>query len=214
MKFVIVCAVGRSGSTLLQGILNAIPGYCIRGENRNFVGKLYDAYRSLNYSQATARKVQNTSPTHPFYGVEALDPDSFISHIRSVIVAQLSPRPDTRVLGFKEISWLKADLGSATLRGYLGFLEQVFPGLKFVFLTRNPDEIAQSQWWAERNAGDVKADIEEFYLLMRHSGANFFEIDYAAMVHDRNALKNLFAFLDEPFNPTDIEKVLATKHSY
>ena len=35
MDHVFVMTYGRSGSTLLMGILNSIPGWLLRGENRH-----------------------------------------------------------------------------------------------------------------------------------------------------------------------------------
>ena len=43
---VFVMTYGRSGSTLLMGLLNSIPGYLIRGENRHAMRHLYDFHRS------------------------------------------------------------------------------------------------------------------------------------------------------------------------
>ena len=49
MKFdsVLIVTYGRSGSTLLQGILNSIEGCLIRGENDNFCFALYQAHQSI-----------------------------------------------------------------------------------------------------------------------------------------------------------------------
>ena len=43
---VFVMTYGRSGSTLLMGILNSIPGWLLRGENRHAMRHLYDFHRS------------------------------------------------------------------------------------------------------------------------------------------------------------------------
>jgi hypothetical protein len=42
-----VVTYGRSGSTLLQGLLNSIPRYCIRGENYNAMFYMFRAYQQL-----------------------------------------------------------------------------------------------------------------------------------------------------------------------
>ncbi len=41
LGYLFIVTYGRSGSTLLQGILNSIPGYLIRGENRAALFHLY-----------------------------------------------------------------------------------------------------------------------------------------------------------------------------
>ncbi len=38
---------GRSGSTLVQGILDSIPGYLIRGENRDALPHLFAYHQTL-----------------------------------------------------------------------------------------------------------------------------------------------------------------------
>ena len=45
--FVFVVTYGRSGSTLLQNVLNTIPGYCIRGENANTLAHLAKACHAV-----------------------------------------------------------------------------------------------------------------------------------------------------------------------
>jgi hypothetical protein len=40
-----IVTYGRSGSTLLQGILNSTPGVLIRGENRGISYKLHEFHR-------------------------------------------------------------------------------------------------------------------------------------------------------------------------
>ena len=44
---VFVITYGRSGSTLMQGILNSIDGFHIKGENNGFVFKLFESYQLL-----------------------------------------------------------------------------------------------------------------------------------------------------------------------
>lgn len=46
---VLIITYGRSGSTLLQGILNSIPGYLIRGENENLMAHFYNAYKIIEF---------------------------------------------------------------------------------------------------------------------------------------------------------------------
>ena len=44
-NFVFIFTYGRSGSTLLMGLLNSLPHYCIRGENNNLLHRLYPVLR-------------------------------------------------------------------------------------------------------------------------------------------------------------------------
>ena len=46
LGYLFVLTYGRSGSTLLQGILNSIPGYLVRGENRQILFHLHEFHRT------------------------------------------------------------------------------------------------------------------------------------------------------------------------
>ena len=52
--YVFVMTYGRSGSTLLMGLLNTIPGYLIRGENDDALRFLFDFHRTC-VGRSTAR---------------------------------------------------------------------------------------------------------------------------------------------------------------
>ena len=71
-RFVFIFTYGRSGSTLLSGYLNALPGYCIRGENYMAVAHLCAFYRAIKASKGhTAKKSGLT--VHPWYGIDDID---------------------------------------------------------------------------------------------------------------------------------------------
>ena len=103
-----IVTYGRSGSTLLQGVLNALPGYLIRGENG---GVLHDLFR---YHQVITDRIEwmdargesSLDPTHPFYGLHAYPTQAALEGQRRLAVdTVLRPEPDTRVTGFKEVRW-------------------------------------------------------------------------------------------------------------
>jgi hypothetical protein len=49
---IFVVTYGRSGSTLLQGVLNGIPGFLIRGENKDIVGHLLGLVNDVSNERA------------------------------------------------------------------------------------------------------------------------------------------------------------------
>ncbi|UCV16550.1 hypothetical protein [Quatrionicoccus australiensis] len=65
MKFksILVVTYGRSGSTLLQGVLNTLPNVLIRGENHDFCWGLYLAWKSLIQTK-TGFGMNSSSPPH------------------------------------------------------------------------------------------------------------------------------------------------------
>ena len=80
---ILIITYGRSGSTLLQGILNSIDGCLIRGENYNAIFYLFEFYEKIilnkkeNYNQ--------TMPNNPFYGAGLPDEELVLMHIQNMV---------------------------------------------------------------------------------------------------------------------------------
>ena len=147
LRHVFVMTYGRSGSTLLMGILNSIPGWLLRGENRHAMRHLYDFHRSGLAERARVDPARASQPTHPWFGIEAFPEAASLQHIRSLAEATLlRPEHDTRVTGYKEIRWYDEDLPD-----YVEFLRQVFPGARFVVNTRNLEDVAASNYWTHKD---------------------------------------------------------------
>jgi hypothetical protein len=155
LRYLTVVTYGRTGSTVLQAALNALPGVVVRGEN-------YSALRGLNaYVQAlaeTADRHHAGKPGHPWYGSARLDPAAVVADLREhVLNTVLRPRADTTWIGFKEVRYEPGHFaGYDDLLNYLLFLDKLFPGIAYVFNVRNPQDAARSGWWPDNaNAQDV-----------------------------------------------------------
>jgi hypothetical protein len=208
LGFLFVMTYGRSGSTLLQGILNALPGYLVRGENHNMVHSLFDYHRRGLDNAARQRR----GPAHPWFGASGYPAEVSLEEIRSLVVRTLlRPRPDTRVTGFKEIRWRGADLPA-----YVAFLQEVFPGARFVVNTRDLDAVSRSQWWAEDERAPEKLERYEAGILEVAAtlGEAAYRVHYDDYVADPEALRGLFAWLGEPWDADLVRSTLAVRHSY
>ena len=79
---VLIVTYGRSGSTLLQGILNNIDGVLVRGENNNFIYGLYEAYKKLidtrNYEDIT-------QPNNSWYGAGEINLELFLHDCQNMV---------------------------------------------------------------------------------------------------------------------------------
>jgi len=209
LRYVFVMTYGRSGSTLVQGLLNAIPGYLIRGENHNVMHALFEFHRRgvADSTRPGARRV-----TQPWFGARGFPADTSIENIRALALQTiLRPGPRTRVTGYKEIRWRGADLPE-----YVAFLREVFPGARFVVNTRDLDAVSRSQWWAEdESSQDRLSDIEAAILQVAEDlGPAAYRIHYDDYVADPDVLQGLFAWLGEPWDPELVRATLAVKHSY
>ena len=211
-SYLFVMTYGRSGSTLLQGILNTLPGYLIRGENSGALRGLYD-FHTTCASEADHRNPERTErTTMPFFGITGYRREEALAAIRKLVVENLlRPAPDTRVTGFKEIRWGYADLGE-----YVAFLRLVFPGARFLVNTRDLDDVARSKWWAKReNALETLEKTQDRILSVAGDlGEASYRVHYDEYAADPTTLRGLHDWLGEPF---DLERVRATmqvRHSF
>jgi hypothetical protein len=213
LQFLFIMTYGRSGSTLLQGLLNAIPGYLIRGENRDAVYHLYRFHRTCtDEARRVARKDGRRRPvTHPFFGIDAFPADRSLEQVRELVTRTLlRPDPGTRVAGFKEIRWYQVDLAE-----YVAFLREVFPGARFLVNTRDHEAVLASAFWqdkprdgrlqrAEKAILDVAADL----------GSAAHRVHYDDYVEDPGRLAAMFDWLGEPFDEARVREVMSVRHSY
>lgn len=224
--YLFIVTYGRSGSTLTQGLVNAIPGYCIRGENGNLLHHLARAVavadRADNLSwrrEDIARPPEAQrpfltgiigTPADPWYGAEAIDPDALGRALADAFVREvLHPPEGTRVAGFKEIRWHE---DARFFPDFLRIVRRIFPRARFLFQTRDHEAVARSKWWGTRPREAVLAELaraEALYaaflaenpdcsLLIRYE-------DYAA---GPEAARRIFDFLGEPFDPDRVAAVL------
>ena len=99
MDHVFVMTYGRSGSTLLMGILNSIPGWLLRGENRHAMRHLYEFHRSGLAERARVDPARASEPTHPWFGIESFPEEASRRAIRRPRRSHAAAEPDTRVTG-------------------------------------------------------------------------------------------------------------------
>ena len=210
-RHVFVMTYGRSGSTLLMGILNSIPGWLLRGENRHAMRHLYDFHRSGLAERARVDAERASEPTHPWFGIQSFPEEASLQHIRALAEATLlRPEPDTRVTGFKEIRWYDADLPE-----YVDFLRQVFPGARFVVNTRRLEDVAASNYWTHKvdPLAQVTAIEEKILGTVAGLGDAAHRVHYDDYVADPGVLRGLFEWLGEDFDEQRVRDVMSTPHS-
>ena len=100
MQFIFIIAAGRSGSTVLQSLLNSNSDVLIRGENNNFFYETFAAYQSLHKQNKSDQR------NHPWFGFECFEPDQYAKMVRKLGRKYLlgnHSRQTIKKLGFKEI---------------------------------------------------------------------------------------------------------------
>jgi hypothetical protein len=213
-QYLFIVTYGRSGSTLLQGVLDSIPGYLIRGENRAMMDHLYRYHLTAKNEQKRLKRPERLQTTHPFYGIDGYrDADAFRAIRQLALDTILRPTSSTRVVGFKEIRWNQ--LGDE-LETFVRFLRRVFPGARFIVNTRNHEDVSKSKWWTK--ADDALATLErldkQFLALADSLGERAYHVHYDDYVANPLVLRGLFDWLGEEFDEQRIRDILAQRHSY
>ena len=220
LDYLFIVTYGRSGSTLVQGILNSIPGYLIRGENRQMLRSLYDFHRTGSRVRRWQRRQLaqdregpgETNATSAYYGMDAFPKARSLAGIRRLAVETLlRPDADTRVAGFKEIRWDDEDVAD-----FVAWLREVFPGARFVVNTRNLEDVAQSKWWGKDPEALERLTATERRLLdlAEQLGDAAHHVRYDDYVDSPEALRPFFEWLGEPFDEQRVRDVLAVRHSF
>jgi hypothetical protein len=212
-RYCFIITYGRSGSTLLQGVLNSIPGYVIRGENG---GALSQLHKIAIHSEFLRTEFETISrhPQDPWYGIGEFESSRFAAYVRTLMVANfIRPPGDARCVGFKEIRYDRKSVPA--LDDFLLFVEKVFPDCCFIFNVRNLRDVANSGWWSEES--DVLAYLADFEARMwdaynRRQG-NAFWVRYDDYVGSPVELRPLFDFLGEPFDFDAVASIMNLEHS-
>lgn len=219
LTYLFIVTYGRSGSTLLQGILNSIPGFLIRGENRQVLRHHFEADRTLHREKRKhVRWIERNQPgeplpvTHAFYGIESYPRSKALRLVRKfALQTVLRPEPDTRVVGFKEIRWSDPDTPQ-----FVAWLQRVFPGARFVVNTRNLDDVAASAWW--RDDSEARSHLErteqQLLDLAEDLGEDAFHVHFDDYLADPSSLEPLFAWLGEDFDLAHVQQIMGVRHSW
>jgi hypothetical protein len=211
LDYVFVVTYGRSGSTLLMGLLNSIPGYLLRGENWDALHHLFLFHRTLEEGSHRWEPARLRQRTHPFYGAADFPARKSLEGIRRLVVdTVLRPKAGTRVTGFKEIRWYRDDVEE-----YVAWLRAVFPGARFVVNTRDHEEVRRSGWWAKHpEHAEQLPEIEARILALADGlGQAAYRVHYNDYLADPTVLRGLFDWLGEPFDEAAVRAVLETRHS-
>lgn len=156
MRFVFVVTYARSGSTLLQSLLNACPGVQIRGENNNALFHLFQAVRAVEETRKIGRHPKTEAVDNPWSGACNVRPKLMeTALIRTFVRNVLAPDAGVLVTGFKEIRYSRSNIPKPDFAPYMDFLLHRFPKAKIVFNTRQAADVAKSSFLAQQKPEQV-----------------------------------------------------------
>jgi hypothetical protein len=216
LTYLFIVTYGRSGSTLLQGILSSTPGVVIRGENG---GLLHDLLHLHETATGHRERLASSAPLlarHPWWGIDGYRDEAAYRGFRALLLdTVLRPEPDTTVVGFKEIDWVR-DGDVERLPALLAFTRAVFPGCRFVLNTRDLEDVATSKWWARRPdaLGELRAMEAAFLDALSPYGDDVYRVHYDGYVADPSVLRGLFDWLGLEYDEERVRAVLDVRHSY
>lgn len=211
-NYVFIVTYGRSGSTLLMKLLNAIEGYNIKGENFGVLHSLYNSYLCLQETKKVHGSDAGTSD-HPWFGASNLNIEECEQALKDFFVKYvLQPLESDKVIGFKEIRYV--DLKRPNLIGIIHFLK-TFPNAKIIFNTREIEDVSRSKWWAERDKDKVYQEIksaeEVFYAFIREFPDDCIMNKYDELIQSYGAFKNILQFLDADLPESVYKDTLSKK---
>lgn len=212
-RYIFIITYARSGSTLLMSLLNHCDGVCIRGENR---ATLYHLYRAIEGLRDTFRRGQSgrqEARDRPWFGAHAVRPARFRRQLLAAFVSEvLAPPPGTKVTGCKEIRHHRPFRDDADFAAYIAFLLDNFPTAQIVFNSRNLDAVSQSAWLKSRPYAQVETMVKtcerRFKAALARHPEQCFWVDYDAFIAQPQRYAALFAFLQLPYAPDQIDQVL------
>ena len=189
--FAVIMAQGRSGSTLLLRMLNAVPGVRINGEN----------CKAVDHLRAFVESFEGVTKHHhnDFYKLAWQLPCQ-VEDVRAKTSAFLkeiyNPGDKLRLAGFKEIRYGRATYED--LCSDIRFLGAMFGDLKIVFNTRRTDDAVESDFW-RTNPDDSRQTLE----LSRENFERFhaehpkftYMMRYEAIRDGSSELQGMFDFL-------------------
>ena len=212
-RFVFIITYARSGSTLLQSLLNSAPGVQIRGENSNALYHLYQACQSVTETASRGRFGQQAEPDMPWYGAGATRPLIFKNQCLEMFLRNvLAPDAETTVTGFKEIRHVPFYMKDAEFQSYMDFLIDEFPGARIVFNSRNAEAVSKSAWLAESDPKQIISDVmrcDQRFRQFTERSELAMHMRYEDYVADHGLIHELFHFLDLEFDPAVVERVFS-----
>ncbi|MES2660729.1 MAG: sulfotransferase [Verrucomicrobiota bacterium] len=207
-----IVTYGRTGSTLLLGILNSHPKIRIHGENEGLFYQLYSSLKALDAYERHRLPEGNDTSSEPFFGSSEFPYHQTRNEICDIFDHFFPEDDAVETRGFKEIRYDMPDL-----ENYLDFLKGRYENTRFIFLTRDHQAVARSGFYQTTDP-----DFMESYLtilesrFLGYAGKNpesSFHLRYEELL-DFARIQELFSFIGHPANEAIWRDAVAAKHSF
>ena len=208
LQFLFVLGVGRSGTTILQHVLNTIPGFCIRGENGGAIWPLVETYGRVKKNRTGDGKWARSWSGDPWFGFNEVSLDGLASSLRETFVSQiLNPPPSTRCTGFKEIRFPIVNLAEK-----VDLVRELFPRARFILNFRSLESTTKSGWWP--NSGQsrrvVSRQLRQLSKLGKSLGDTSYSVTYETFYSLEDERADLFRWLGAAYDRQAVDQAIKT----
>ncbi|MFT7595551.1 MAG: hypothetical protein ACI8R4_002880 [Paracoccaceae bacterium] len=210
-RYIFIITYARSGSTLLQSLLNSAQGVQIRGENANALYYTYQTCRAI--SETRERGLPKTAqPDHPWFGAEQVKPWRALKRLLNTFVDEvLAPDEGIIVTGFKEVRHNIFYMSGEQFQDYMDFILRNFPDSRILCNSRDGEKVSQSGFLKAKDPDVVRRDVRTadgwFKTLCARSN-RCLHLQHEDYIADPDKLRDMFAFLDLPYDADRVRAVL------
>jgi hypothetical protein len=213
MKFILICAIGRTASTTLQRIINTIPDSNITGEKFGAIENLLECYKNIKNTVNNTKKHNNEFLTFDELKQKNIKPswynsfdfEEVINNIKNTIISILNKNDsihNVRILGYKEIRWIN----------YLYLLDEfleLFPDTKIIYNIDDDVERQSQSGWFKEHSNSKELILEYNKQMINHASKNKKGyLSFKKNLFKLDEVKKMFLFLDETLNEEEYKFII------
>ena len=178
MSYFVLLSYPRTGSTVLQRMINTSSSHHCTGEKPMAINHLYAFMKSIEDTKTTIPEslfphIPLNDDRNPVYGADLIDRTAILMSLREMFSYQVLCRSNFVNLGWKENFISPYRDGDETADGQIALIRELFPTCKFILNIRNPHICASSSIWRHNPAAVKEIGAIRGWLIDRHFRGNF-----------------------------------------
>lgn len=195
MNFLIPISYPRSGSTVIQRVLNTADNIFISGEKLGLINSMYSFVNNMKYMKKDLPKIFDyidvNDDRNPAFNANNINIDGLIFDLIETIKNRIiSPPKEKNTIGWKENFISPYELGEDKATEMLMFVSSVFPNCKFILNIRNPKDTANSTVWKLKEKSYEEIDQWRNWLIKLHKNKILGENNTCLVDHDEWSINN------------------------